>query len=354
VNANDYIEAAQKYVSGFCTELENTKTGTKEKHCVDGVVTWTPGDVTVAEQKGGLVNIVSTREYRSQMPSVVIGNKKWMNANRKLVDGMLSAIFEGGDQIKQREDAVDKAAAISAVVYGEKDAAYWAKYFRVRTEKDKQGLELELGGSAVSNLADNLQLFGLAPGSTNLFAATYTVFGNVVVSQYPNLVPSYYPVGQVLDLSYIKEVAVKSGRAKTGEADLPKFSASEPLKEVVSRRSWDIQFATGSAQFTKQASGQLETLFKDLVVAGGTIVEIHGHTDNQGTADSNQGLSEKRAFAVKGWLEKQSRSNFPEGRIRVFAHGMSQPVAPNTTPEGRGKNRRVEIVLGTSGTMAKN
>ena len=58
VRASDYIEAAQKYVSGFCTDMKNVKTGSKEKHCVDGIVTWTPGDVTAAEQKGGIVSIV--------------------------------------------------------------------------------------------------------------------------------------------------------------------------------------------------------------------------------------------------------------------------------------------------------
>ena len=125
VNACDYIDAAQKYVSGFCTELKNVKTGKKEKHCVDGVVTWTPGDVTVAEKKGGLVSIVSTKEYRMQMPNVIIGNKKWMATNREHVKGMLAAIFEAGDQIKSSDDALKKAAAVSAVVYGEKDAAYW-------------------------------------------------------------------------------------------------------------------------------------------------------------------------------------------------------------------------------------
>ena len=166
VNATDYIEAAQKYVSGFCTDLKNVKTGAKEKHCVDGVVTWTPGDVTVAEQKGGLVSIVSTKEYRSQMPNVIIGNKKWMSANRKIVEGMLCAIFEAGDKIKTSDDALRQAAAVSALVYKEKDAAYWYKYFKVQVQKDKQGIDVELGGSAVNNLADNLQLFGLAPGST--------------------------------------------------------------------------------------------------------------------------------------------------------------------------------------------
>src|SRR5262245_5236612 len=258
VNASDYIDAAQKYVSNFCVELKHKKTGTKEKHCVDGVVTWTPGDVTVADNKGGLVSIVSTKEYRSQMPHVVIGSKKWMAANRDLVKGMLAAVFEGGDAVKTDDKALDRAADISALVYNEKDGAYWKKYFTVQLDKDKQGLNVTLGGSAVNNLADNLQLFGLAPGSTNLFAATYTVFANIVKSQYPDLMPTYYPVAEILDTSYVKEL--QTATPATTAPDLPKFEATAKVEKVVSRRSWDIQFQTGSAQFTGQASDQMKKL----------------------------------------------------------------------------------------------
>ena len=49
---------------------------------------------------------------------------------------------------------------------------------------------------------------------------------------------------------------------------------------------------------------------------------------------------------VKKWLEAKSPANFPAGRVRVFAHGATQPLAPNTSADGRAKNRRVEIVLG--------
>ena len=346
VNASDYIEAAQKYVSGFCADMKNVKTGAKEKHCVNGVVTWTPGDVTVAEQKGGLVPIVSTKEYRSQMPHVIIGNKKWMAQNRKIVDGMLSAIFDAGDKIKSSDEALRQAAAVSALVYKEKDAAYWYRYFKIQPQKDKQGVEVELGGSAVNNLADNLQLFGLTPGSTNAFAATYTVFGNIVKSQYPSLVPSFYPVEQIQDVSYVQDVAAQGG-ANTA-ADLPKFTADQKVTSVVSKKSWDIRFATGKADFTPEASTALKQLLNDLVVASGTLVEIHGHTDDQGSPDANMKLSEARAFAVKTWLEKQAPSSFPEDRIKVVAHGQMEPVAPNGSEEGRAKNRRVVVVLGTS------
>jgi outer membrane protein OmpA-like peptidoglycan-associated protein len=347
VNANDYVEAAQKYVSGFCTDLKNTKTGAKEKHCVNGVVTWTPGDVTVAEKKGGLVSIVSTKEYRSQMPAVVIGIKKWMGANREIVDNFLYAALDGGDEVKKSDEALKTAAGVSALTYNEKDGAYWYKYFKPQVQTDKTGVAVELGGSSVNNLPDALNTFGLTAGSTNLFAATYTVFGNIVKSQYPNLVPTFYPAEQISDVSFLKDIAKRANAGSV--ADLPTFSSTGSITQVVSKRSWEIQFTTGSDKFTPAATDELKKLFNDLVVAGGTLVEIHGHTDNQGTADHNQKLSEDRAFAVKKWLEAQSAANFPEGRLKVFAHGMTQPIAPNTSTDGRARNRRVEIVMGTGG-----
>jgi outer membrane protein OmpA-like peptidoglycan-associated protein len=346
VGASDYVDAAQKYVNGHCVELKNVKTGHKEKRCVDAVVTWTPGDVAVAEQKGGLVSIVSTKEYRAQMPNVIIGNRRWMNAHRETVKGLLQAIFEAGEEIKKDDGALRRAAAVSAVVYKEKDAGYWYKYFTTQKVQDKKGLDVELGGSSVNNLADNAQLFGLAPGSIDAFAATYTVFGNVVRSQYPALLPSFAPAEQVTDTSYLKELLATTAPTKP---DVPRFDATEKVKQVIGRRAWDIRFAPGSATFTPEAKTMLASLRDELVVAGGALVEIHGHTDSDGGADSNMRLSEQRAFAAKRWLEEQAPSAFPEGRIRVFAHGQTEPVESNATLAGRAKNRRVVVVIGTPG-----
>ena len=353
VNATDYIDAGTKYITGYCADMKNKKTGAKEKHCIDGVVTWTPGDVNVATQKGGIVSIVSTKQYRSQMPAVIIGSKKWINANRETVKGMLAAIFEGNDAIDASDENLHRAAAISQAVYNEKgaDPDYWYKYFKGVQQKDKQGIDVDLGGSTSSNLADNLREFGLAPGSINAFGAVYTTFGNVVKQQYPDLVPNFPPVDQIEDTSLVAELA--KAQAPTTQADVAKFDPAQvkvETKAVVSRKNWNIAFESGKATFTPAAEDDLKKLLNDLVIASGTTVEIHGHTDNAGNAESNMKLSEDRAFAVKAWLEKASPNDFPDGRIKVFAHGQTNPIAPNSSPAGMAKNRRVEIVLGSTET----
>ncbi len=355
VNADNYIDASQKYLANYCEDRPvvhgGVRTGQSKRVCVEGVVTWTPGDVIVAEKRGGLVSIVSTKEYASQMPNTIIGIDKWMKSNRPVVEGMLSSIFAAGDQVKASPAALSRGAAISAEVYNEQgaDAAYWEKYFKGTVERDKQGLMVELGGSSVNNLADNLLLFGLGSGASNLFAATYQVFGDIVVAQYPDLVPNYPAVRDILDTSYIEGIQKRQG-VSLATAEKPTFTQGERLSNVVSRRSWQINFDSGRASFTADAQRQLEQLLRDLLVASSTIVEVHGHTDSAGNADSNMQLSEERAFAVKQWLESRSPVNFPAGRLRIFAHGQTNPVAPNSTAEGRAQNRRVEIVLGTSGT----
>jgi OOP family OmpA-OmpF porin len=69
-------------------------------------------------------------------------------------------------------------------------------------------------------------------------------------------------------------------------------------------------------------------------------VSVVGHTDSQGTAKYNQGLSERRANSVKSYLVNKGIDG---DKIYATGAGESQPVADNKTKEGRAKNRRVEI-----------
>jgi outer membrane protein OmpA-like peptidoglycan-associated protein len=77
-------------------------------------------------------------------------------------------------------------------------------------------------------------------------------------------------------------------------------------------------------------------------------MQIRGHTDSVGRDDYNQALSERRATAVQTWLEQQGEIT---DRVTIRGYGESQPIAPNTqpdgsdNPQGRRLNRRVEIII---------
>jgi OmpA-OmpF porin, OOP family len=347
-SADSYIDAAQKYISDYAEDrpvvINGKATGETKKVSINSVATWTPGDVMIAEKKGGLVSIVSTKEYRSQMPCVVIGIKKHMEDNRKTVENMIDAIAKGGDQVKSYSVALKKAGEISAKVYNEETGDYWVKYYNGVTAPDKQGQVVELGGSRVHNLGDNLELFGMGQGSTNVFKIVYTVFGDIAKKLYPKLMPTYPSADEVIDLSYIKNVASRT--TNMASADKVTFNSDDAIREKVAEKSWNIEFESGSNRLTPQAEKSLQSLFNDLVVASNLKVEVHGHTDNAGDPNKNMQLSEDRAFAVKQWLEKKSPNNFPDGRVAIIAHGQMNPVVSNGTPEGKAKNRRVTIVMG--------
>jgi len=353
-STSDFIAAGDAYINGACEDRpvvrDGRRTGETKHICVNGVVTWTPGDVNIATQKGGLVSIVSTREYRSQMPNTIIGIKKWNQANRKTVENFLAAMYEGGDQVKANPAALTRGAQASAAIYHDKDAAYWEKYFRGVVENDKTGVPVELGGSSANNLQDAARLYGLIQGVPNLFAATYTVFGDLVVQQYPKLVPSYPAVTEVLAVSYTQnllQAQAASGVAVVA-ADQPVFVPSTEVQKVVSKRDWQISFDSGRATFTPDSLAQLEELKNGLLIADELALEIHGHTDATGDAIKNVTLSQLRANAVRDWLMGQGASSFPRDRFaKVTGHGSEMPAASNDTETGRAKNRRVVIVLGS-------
>lgn len=347
---NDFIEAGTKYIEGVCEDRPvvhaGKRTGEKVHVCVNGVTSWSPADTNVAQQKGGLVSIVSTKEYTYQMPNTIIGIKKWDLANRSTVEGMLEAIFEGGDQVKTYPKALTRAAEAEAVIYKEQNGAYWEKYYKGVVEADKTGIQVSLGGSLANNLNDNLVLYGLNAGSANLYAATYTIFGDIIKQQYPKLVSSYPPVDTILNTSYISNIASHS--KNVGAATMPKFTGNA-MTSVVSKKNWSINFDTGQATFANDAINQLNELKNGLLVADDLVIEIHGYTDNTGDQDNNMNLSQARANAVKNWLQKASSSNFPADRfVAVKGHGSSDPVASNDTDSGRARNRRVNIILGSN------
>jgi len=71
-------------------------------------------------------------------------------------------------------------------------------------------------------------------------------------------------------------------------------------------------------------------------------IEITGHTDNTGDVDYNLALSKNRAEAVARYLINK---NIQSQRIKTMGYGITKPITENNSPEGKAKNRRVEILL---------
>lgn len=359
----DYNTAASDYVSG--NKCESRKevskgrlTGKKVTVCVNGVATWTPGDVTLATKRGGLVKVADSLMYRSMMPSVIVGSGHFMNQNRAEFKSLLQGAWDGADQIKAFDAALHKAGEIETKVYGDDGGDprfhggdYWYHYFHPVMQKDMTGTMVSLGGSAVTNLADNLILFGFN-GNNNNMVATYNIFRAINLQQYPTQYrqdgPTPLPEAKVvIDRSFIKDIDddVENGTEDAGaQADTEDFSHAGG-SQVVSQRSWAIEFDSNSANLQSGADATLTELLNSVAITG-LKVQIDGYTDNTGSDAVNIPLSQARADKVKDWLEQHARRNFPNSRFTaVEGHGSADPVASNATAEGKEKNRRVVVTL---------
>jgi len=103
-----------------------------------------------------------------------------------------------------------------------------------------------------------------------------------------------------------------------------------------------VLFESGGNSLSKLAERRLDTVAHALAAYPDRPIVVEGYTDSQGNEDKNQQLSQRRADAVREYL--QQRGVDPE-RLRAVGKGEANPVASNDTAEGRASNRRVEIIV---------
>ena len=104
----------------------------------------------------------------------------------------------------------------------------------------------------------------------------------------------------------------------------------------------DAVFPPGKATLQPEALAGLDTVVEFVNKEPSRRIRIEGHTDNRGSDNLNQVLSQQRAEAVRDALVQRG---VDASRITAVGLGKSVPAATNDTPEGRAKNRRVEVIL---------
>jgi outer membrane protein OmpA-like peptidoglycan-associated protein len=138
--------------------------------------------------------------------------------------------------------------------------------------------------------------------------------------------------------------AAAQQRAQELESALADLQAKKTDRGLVITLG-DVLFATNLAELKPGARRSLEKLSAFLHEYPQRSVQIEGFTDSTGSDDYNQGLSERRAGAVRDALTGMGISS---DRIQTRGLGKSDPVADNDSASGRQQNRRVEVIISES------
>lgn len=102
-----------------------------------------------------------------------------------------------------------------------------------------------------------------------------------------------------------------------------------------------VKFSFDQASIPAEAAAELDALVAKIKAYDKAVyLEVEGHTDNIGSEEYNLQLGEKRAIAVRNYLNEQG---VPLHAISTISYGETRPVADNKTPEGRAQNRRVVV-----------
>jgi outer membrane protein OmpA-like peptidoglycan-associated protein len=137
-------------------------------------------------------------------------------------------------------------------------------------------------------------------------------------------------------------------RAAQAAADLAKFATvKQESRGMVITLSGSVLFASGKWELLPAAQVRLNAVATAIIKEDpNSKIVVEGHTDSQGTPEYNQDLSQRRAEAVRSYLETRGIAG---DRISATGFGLSRAIADNNSPEGRANNRRVEIVIGPRG-----
>ena len=119
-------------------------------------------------------------------------------------------------------------------------------------------------------------------------------------------------------------------------------AVKEEERGLVVTLSGSVLFRSAESTLLSSAKVKLDQVANALLSVRARNLIVEGHTDSQGSASYNQGLSQRRADAVRDYLVQRG---YPTDRIQARGKGKGSPIADNASPEGRANNRRVEIII---------
>ncbi len=182
--------------------------------------------------------------------------------------------------------------------------------------------------------------FGMAASVAVLSAPTAVAVQGYATDPFGNVVKD--PFGKCVETPYVDKANVPVECGGVAPVAVVQPPAPTMITETMVLEA-DTNFDFDKAVLKPAGQETLSLLAEDVRRADDVdSISVVGHTDSIGTEAYNQGLSERRAAAVRDFLVEQG---VDPSLIRTRGMGESQPVASNANRDGRAENRRVEITV---------
>jgi NitT/TauT family transport system substrate-binding protein len=299
---------------------------------VDAAVVWSPFDEECIQKVPGSRILESTRNASNIIADVFIAKGAWLDQNREKVQQLYEGWMKGAAEINASASNKTRAAAILA------------KGLDGFSEADALG---SINNVRLATHGDNINFFGLNSGykgvkAEDLYLRMTTEYKNIGVVT--GSIPSWRNISYASAVQATNSLA-GAMHAAEGQKDFSPVSAAEGrTATAVATKRVSISFRSGEFQLDENSKYIIDKEFLPIAQAfSNARVRVEGNTDNVGNHDGNVSLSQRRAQAVVDYMIRQH--SMPKNRFLVYGNGPDKPVAPNTTDDGKAKNRRTDFEL---------
>ena len=286
---------------------------------VDAAVAWDPDMSDAVAKRAGSKKIYDTRVANRLIADILVVSDRFASRCPQSVVKLSEGWLEGVEFIKAQPN---RAYTLIGTI----------KDFNIPEDLAKS----MLGGVKLADYADNKAFFG-SRGSESDYNNIFKMAQDMYREE--RIIKRNSDPESSVDRRFLDPL---SGKFSTASSESP-IEYKEPSKGAVpiatQRRS--IFFETDSAKMGLDSRAVVDEIGGFMKAYENTVVDIDGNTDATGSRPHNIELSRERAESVKQYLV--DKYGFPANRMRTIGNGPDRPVADNSTPEGREKNRRTDI-----------
>ena len=286
---------------------------------VDAAVAWDPDMSDAVTKRPGSRKIYDTRIANHLIADILVVSDRFASRCPQTVVKLVQGWLEGVEFIKAQPN---RAHTLIGTI----------KDFNIPEDLAKT----MLGGVRLADYADNKAFFGTRGADTD-----YTNIFKMAQEMYheDRIIKHTFDAEASVDRRFIDQL---NGKFPVASSE-PPTEYKEPAKGAtpIATQRRSIYFDTNSARMSLDSRAVVDEIGAFLKAYENTVVDIDGNTDASGARARNVELSRERAEAVKQYL--MDKYGFPATRMRTAGNGPDRPLADNSTPEGREKNRRTDI-----------